>query len=98
MVQGYPQVGLLGDGLFATAFLGYTLASRLRATEARSERRGIGLANVAQLNERIIRRMQSGVLACNQAGHNRCLALSFHLFFGVRTPLLRYAPLNEAAP
>ena len=34
VIQGYPQVGMLGIGLFATAMLGYTLATRLRATEA----------------------------------------------------------------
>src|SRR5204863_9187497 len=48
MIQGYPQVAILGVGLFATAFLGYTLASRLRATEVLAERRGMDLANLAQ--------------------------------------------------
>ena len=61
IIQGYPQVGMLGIGLFATATLGYTLATRLRATEALAERRGVDLANLTQLNALVIQRLHSGV-------------------------------------
>ncbi|MFL6621727.1 MAG: sensor histidine kinase [Sulfurifustis sp.] len=98
LVQGYPQVGLLGVGLFATAFLGYTLASRLRDTEALAARRGTDLINLAHINDLIIQRMQSGVLACNHTGHIRFINQAAQRFLGLRAPLPRSAMLNEVAP
>lgn len=64
----FPQVGLYGIGLLVTAFISYTLARRLRATEELAERRGVDLANLAQINELIIQRLQSGVLVCDGSG------------------------------
>lgn len=58
----YPQAGLLGATFFATAFLAYVLASRARASEELAAQRGIDLANLAQLNEHVIQRMQSGIV------------------------------------
>src|SRR5436190_10078407 len=86
MIQGYPQVAILGVGLFATAFLGYTLAQRLRATEVLAERRGMDLANLAHINEIIIQRMQSGVLACDHTGHIRFMNHAAQRFLGLRGP------------
>jgi two-component system, NtrC family, sensor histidine kinase PilS len=98
MVHGYPQVGILGVGLFATAFLGYTLGARLRATEALAERRGKDLANLAQINELIIQRMQAGVLACNHAGHIRFINQPAQRFLGLRGGLPKSASLSEISP
>ena len=58
----YPQAGLLGATFFATAFLAYVLASRARASEELAAQRGIDLANLAQLNEHVIQRMESGIV------------------------------------
>lgn len=69
--EGYPQVAMLGLGLFATATLGYSLAQRLRRTEALAVKRGVDLANLSQVNELIIQHMQSGVIVCDQVGHVR---------------------------
>lgn len=95
----YPQVGLLGVGMFATAMLGFVLAQRLRATEALAQRRGLDLANLAQINEQIIRRMQSGVLVCDLNGRVLTANASARKFFGLggqegagRTPLPDFAP------
>lgn len=97
-VEGYPQVGILGVGLFATAFLGYTLAARLRATEALAERRGVDLASLAQINEIIIQRMQSGVLACDHAGDLRFLNQAAQRFLGLRALPDRRVSLSEVSP
>ncbi len=83
VVQGYPQVGMLGIGLFATATLGYTLATRLRATEALAERRGVDLANLSQLNALIIKRMHSGVLVCDRDGRIRMMNQTAATFLGL---------------
>jgi len=83
VVQGYPQVGMLGIGLFTTATLGYTLATRLRATEAIAERRGVDLANLSQLNALIIQRMHSGVLICDRGGRIRMMNQTAATFLGL---------------
>ncbi len=96
--SGYPQVGMLGIGFFATAFLGYTLANRLRATEALAERRGVDLANLTQLNELIIQRLQLGVLVCDNDGNIRLLNQTAQRFLGL-TPLPAKLPaLSAVAP
>ena len=69
----YSQAGMLGITFFATAFLAYVLAQRVRASDALAAKRGIDLANLAQLNEHIIQRMQSGVLVLDDDG---CVRLS----------------------
>ncbi len=98
LVAGYPQVGMLGVGFFATAFLGYTLASRLRATEVLAERRGVDLANLTQLNELIIQRLQLGVLVCDSDGNIRLLNQTAQKFLGL-TPLPAKMPaLSAVAP
>lgn len=98
LVQGYPQVGLLGVGLFATAFLGYTLGSRLRATEALAESRGKDIADLSHINELIIQRMQSGVLACDHAGVIRFMNQAAQRFLGIRSVLPKNASLSDASP
>ncbi|MDH5649471.1 MAG: HAMP domain-containing histidine kinase [Gammaproteobacteria bacterium] len=69
ITEDFPQVGILGIGLFATAALGRAIANRVHSSEALAERRGIDLANLTQLNELVIQRMQSGVLVCDVNGN-----------------------------
>lgn len=57
------QAGLLGATLFATAYLAHFLAVRIRESERLAQQRGLDLANLSLLNQHIIRRMQSGILA-----------------------------------
>lgn len=63
--QGYPQVGALGLGLFTASVLGYTLAQRLRLSEAIADQRGADISNLSRINALIIERMQAGVLVCD---------------------------------
>ena len=72
VVHGFPKIGMLGIGLFITATLGNSLAARLRSTAALAERQGRDLASLANINDLIIERMQSGVLGCDPAGLNEC--------------------------
>ena len=59
----YTHAGILGAVMFATAFLVYLSARRIRASELLAAKREVDLANLSQLNEHIIKRMQSGILA-----------------------------------
>lgn len=98
MLQGFPQVGLFGVGLYATAFFGYLLATRLRATEELAQRRGVVVANLTQLNELIIQRMQSGVIVCDPQGNIRLMNQSAQKYLGIHTEADKKSALNEVSP
>ncbi|MGA9334782.1 MAG: ATP-binding protein [Rudaea sp.] len=61
------EAALYGLSYFATATLCLVLGKQMRETEALAEQRGIDLANLAQINELIIRRMKTGVLVVDDA-------------------------------
>ncbi|HEX5961400.1 MAG TPA: MFS domain-containing histidine kinase [Rhodanobacteraceae bacterium] len=63
------EAGLFGVAYFATAALCYALGSQMRASEALAEQRGTDLANLAQVNDLIIRRMRTGVLLVDESNH-----------------------------
>lgn len=94
----YPQVGMLGLGLYVTAYLGYTLATRLRVTEALAERRGAEVVNLSHINDLIIQRMQSGVLVCDAAGRIRLINQAAQRFLGLASDHRKNLALNDVAP
>lgn len=98
MMQGFPQVGLFGVGLYATAFFGYLLATRLRATEELAQRRGVDVANLTQLNELVIERMQSGVVICDPQGSIRLINQSALKYLGIHNEAEKKFTLNEISP
>jgi two-component system sensor histidine kinase PilS (NtrC family) len=71
--SSYPFAGLLGTTYFASAILFMYVARRVRESEALATRRGIDLANLAQLTQHIIQRMQTGVLVLDQHGDIRLI-------------------------
>ncbi len=58
----FTQAGMLGLVLFATTVLTSLLVRRIRTSEALARRRGIDLANLANLNAHIVQRMQAGII------------------------------------
>jgi two-component system sensor histidine kinase PilS (NtrC family) len=98
MMQGFPQVGLFGIGLYATAFFGYLLATRLRATEELAQRRGVDVVNLTQLNELVIQRMQSGVVICDPQGSIRLINQSALKYLGIHNEAEKKSTLNEISP
>ncbi len=60
--------GMLATGYFVVAGLGYTLAKYAKGAEQIAERRGVDLANLAQINELVIRDMQDGFVVVDEAG------------------------------
>lgn len=68
----YTHAGILGITFFVTAFISQLLASRVYESEALAERRGADLHKLAQLNESIVQRLQSGILVIDGS-------LSIHL-------------------
>lgn len=93
----FGQAGVLGAALFATALLAHALARRVRESEALALQRGVDLANLARLNEHILQRMQSGILAADPDGRVRLANDSARRLLG----LPRLEPgtaLGEASP
>lgn len=61
-IGGFFRTGLTSIGFFATAIVARLLGRRVVANEALARQRGIELANQLQINQRVIRDMQDGVL------------------------------------
>ena len=79
----YAQVGMLAAAIFATAYLIFISARRIRVSEELAAEREVDLANLAQLNEHIISRMQAGILAIDAQGHIRLVNRSAQRLLGV---------------
>ena len=71
--RNYPFAGLLGITYFASAIFFIYVAKRVRESEALATRRGIDLANLAQLTQHVIQRMQTGIMVLDQHGDIRLL-------------------------
>lgn len=94
--QGLLEAGLFGVGYFAFAALGYVLGSQVRASEALAEQRGTDLANLAQVNDLIIRRMKTGVLLVDDGNHIHQINESAWILVG--NPGLEQRDLGTVAP
>jgi len=79
----YAHVGMLAAAFFATAYVTYISARRIRISEELAAEREVDLANLAQLNEHIIRRMQAGILAIDAQGYIRLMNRSAQQLLGV---------------
>ncbi len=77
------ETGLLGLILFGTVIAANTVAARARKSEALATRVGIDLANLSQLNERIIESMETGVVVLDEQRRIRLLNLAAQRLLGV---------------
>lgn len=81
--SSYPAAGLLGTTYFATAVIFQFLTRRVRESEELAQKRGIDLANLAQLTQHIIQRMQTGVMVIDQTGNIRLINESAAQMLGI---------------
>ena len=65
----YPQAGFLGIAFFITAAISDSLATRAQQSEALAAQRATDLAKVSRLNNRIVQRLQSGIIVLDNALH-----------------------------
>jgi two-component system sensor histidine kinase PilS (NtrC family) len=65
----YPYAGMLGASFFGVAVLAMVLARRAEQSEAIAAQRGVDVENLEQVNEFIIRNLQSGILVIDE--HHR---------------------------
>lgn len=72
-VTKYSQAGLLGATFFATALLAQSLAKKMHKSQNLADQRAQDVTKLAALNERIISRMQTGLLVIDFEGKvTRC--------------------------
>jgi two-component system, NtrC family, sensor histidine kinase PilS len=64
----FVPAGLLAGSCFVIAILGHTLAQYARGAEKIAEARGVDLANMAQINEVVIRDIQDGFVVVDEKG------------------------------
>lgn len=97
----YAQAGLLGAAFFATALLTHTLAERIRASETLATQRGVDLANMQQLTEYIIQRMQTGVLVVDAEENVRLINESARHLLGApseKSDVEANQPIEQLCP
>ncbi|MFK7795615.1 MAG: PAS domain-containing sensor histidine kinase [Gammaproteobacteria bacterium] len=80
----YTQSGLLGVALFATAFLAISLAKRVSESTALAEKRGIDLANLSQLNNHLINRIESGIIVVDEDNSIKLMNRAAAQLLGIR--------------
>lgn len=83
LTPNYTHAGILGAALFATAFLAFVLSRRIRESEALAAQRGVDLANLAQLNQHVLQRMQSGIIVVDEKQRIRLMNESAWHMLGV---------------
>ena len=93
----YTQAGLLGLTLFVTAVVAHLFAKRIRESEALAKERGVDLANMAELTEHIIQRMQTGIVVIDEIAQIRLINESAWYMLGMPSMAGR-PPLREIAP
>ncbi len=67
------QAGILGVTFFTTAIITHYVAKHIRESEALALKRGVDLANMSQLTEHIIQRMQTGIMVIDQYNRLRLI-------------------------
>ena len=83
----FTHAGILGATFFATAILAYLLAKRARESEALAAQRGVDLANMQQLTEYVIQRMQTGIIVIDLQQRVRLINESaWHLLGAIANP------------
>ncbi len=94
---GYTQAGLFGATFFATAVLSHLLAKHAFATESLAAQRAVDLAQMAQLTEYIIQRMQTGIVVLDAADETRLMNESAWHLLGVQ-PSNQRQRLEQISP
>ncbi len=79
----YTYAGMLGASFFGIAILALVLAGRAERSEAIAAQRGADLANLRQLNEFIIRHLQSGIVVIDEQRRIRMMNDSAARLLGI---------------
>ncbi len=95
--NNYTQAGILGLVLFVTALAVHGFAHRIRESEALAQRRGLDLANMSQLTEHIIQRMQTGIIVIDNEERIRLMNESAWYMLGMPSAT-HHSRLEQLSP
>jgi two-component system sensor histidine kinase PilS (NtrC family) len=91
------QSSILGISFFAVALLSQVIVLRMRQGEALAERRAHDITTLQRLNEQVIRRMRTGIIAINR---NRSILLSNEAaqqLLGLMAPITPHSLLDDVS-
>ncbi|GJM07779.1 MAG: two-component sensor histidine kinase [Lysobacteraceae bacterium] len=91
-----PEAGMFGLVYFLVGHMANQLAARTRESMELAEQRSVDVANLAQLNELVIRRMRTGVLVVDEDRNIRLMNESAWYLMGM--PPLRRGQLGKIKP
>ncbi|VAW99020.1 Two-component sensor PilS [hydrothermal vent metagenome] len=95
--SNFIQPGLLGLAFFTTAGVGNLLADRIRESEALARRRGVDIANMSELTEHILERMQTGIIVLD--AHNKVRLMNESAWYMIGMPSTGKKPgINQISP
>jgi two-component system sensor histidine kinase PilS (NtrC family) len=95
---GFTTLGLIGGGLFVTAFIIYYLSLLLRKTEEEIAQQNLDLQKLSHLNELIVEQLNSGVLVVNQNLDLILINQSGRIFLGISDTFKHPLKLNDFLP
>lgn len=96
-VPNYTQAAFHGIAFFITSIVGQAISSRLKASEALAEERALDIESLAKLNEQIVQRMQSGIIAVDEKDTVRLMNSSAKQILGCEEEVFS-RPLIDIAP
>jgi two-component system sensor histidine kinase PilS (NtrC family) len=96
VTRSLPETAMFTITYLAAALLANLLGRQLRATEVLAEQRGVEVDNLARVNEMIIRRMRTGLLAVDAENTIRLFNESAWYLLGNPSPERRV--LGDVAP
>lgn len=93
----YTHAGLLGVAYFAIAVLAHRLSLRLHESERLVSRQEVDLANLQQVNDYVVRQLQTGVLVVDSDGRLRQANAAARVLLG-QPDLAAGQALSAASP
>lgn len=93
----YTLTGLLAASFLATALITQGAARRARESEVLAAQRGVDLANMQQLTDYVIQRMQTGVVVIDSHGQVRLMNDSARHLIGTSLPPQRHVAAYSGA-
>jgi two-component system sensor histidine kinase PilS (NtrC family) len=97
LIAEFVQTGLLAGSYFLVAAITYTLAKYAEGAERVAAERSVDLANLAQINELVIRDMQDGFIVVDEDGRIRQRNVQSEQLVGSRSGALS-GTLAECSP
>jgi two-component system sensor histidine kinase PilS (NtrC family) len=91
------QSSILGISFFAVALFSQLIALRMRQGEELAEQRAQDIANLQRLNEQIIRRMRTGIIAISESRQVLLSNEASQQLLGLEQAIEPFTPLQEVS-